>query len=179
MNISLDGWHRDFIYNLASIVRPKVYVELGLNQCNLFNRIIPCADKLVGVDMNKNAGHYMIKSSKVRFFHGTTQKFAEELKTHPLQIDMLFIDADHSKDAVLLDFRSFFHLSPPHGLVLFHDTHPGNKTMMHPSSCGTAYQAIEELSKKTDTYEMMTIPVSPGLTICRKRQKQLSWHEKK
>lgn len=179
MQNNLDGWHRDFIYNLASIIRPKIYVELGLYRCNLFNRIIPCSDLLVGVDMNKDAGAYMNKSPNVKFFHGTTQEFAKELEIHPLQIDMLFIDADHSKEAVLQDFRNFFPFVSPHGLILFHDSHPGNEMMMRPDSCGNAYLAIEELSKKTDTYEMMTIPASPGLTICRKRLKQLSWHEKK
>ncbi len=62
--------------------------------------------------------------------------------------------------------------------ILFHDTHPGNEQMMQPEWCGTAYQAIEELLKEGGSYELMTIPVSPGLTICRKRQSQLSWQEK-
>lgn len=91
---------------------------------------------------------------------------------------MLFIDADHSKEAVLQDFRGFFPFVAPYGLILLHDSHPGKEGMMHPGLCGTAYQAIEELSKETESYEMMTIPISPGLTICRKRQEQLSWHKK-
>jgi cephalosporin hydroxylase len=171
------NWNEDFIFNLASLVRPKVYVELGIQHCRLFNRIIPVAEQLIGVDITPGAGSYMIKSPNVRFFNGTTQKFAEELNVHPLQIDMLFIDADHSKEAVLQDFRNFFPFVSPHGLILLHDTHPANEQMMHPSLCETAYQAVEELSKETEAYEMMTIPISPGLSICRKRQTQLSWHE--
>ena len=34
--------------------------------------------------------------------------------------------------------------------------------------CDTAYEAIEELSKDTTENEIMTILVSPGLTLCRK-----------
>lgn len=49
--------------------------------------------------------------------------------------------------------------------------------MMQRALCDTAYQAIEELSKDTTEYELMTLPVNPGLTLCRKRKKQLSWHE--
>ncbi len=32
-----ENWHEDFIINLAAQFRPKVYVELGLYQCELFN----------------------------------------------------------------------------------------------------------------------------------------------
>lgn len=176
-NVGDINWHEDFITKLASIVRPKVYVELGVAYCALFNRVIDFANQLTGVDINENACKYMSKSPKVRFFHGTTQDFAKELEAHPLKIDMLFIDADHSKEAVLQDFRDFFPFIAQHGLILFHDSHPGNEGMIQPYSCGNVYQAIEELSKKTELYEMMTIPISPGLTICRKRQTQLSWHE--
>jgi len=175
-NVRLD-WHEDFMVQLASVVRPKVYVELGIYHCALFNRIIPLAEQLVGVDINSDAGNYMRKSTNARFYKGTTQEFAKELEVQALQINMLFIDADHSKEAVTQDFRDFFPFVAPHGLILLHDTHPGNVNLIQPEWCGTAYQAIEEMSKETGAYELMTIPVSPGLTICRKRQAQLSWRE--
>jgi predicted O-methyltransferase YrrM len=172
------NWHEDFIVHLAGVVRPKVYVELGLYHCALFNRIIPFAEKLIGVDISAESGNYMQQSSKTRFFKGTTQEFAKEMEVNPLQINMLFIDADHSKAAVLHDFKNFFPFVAPHGLILLHDTHPGNEQMIHPEWCGTAYQAVDELLRETGSFELMTIPVSPGLTICRKRQVQLSWQEK-
>lgn len=170
-------WHEDFIVHLAGVIRPKVYVELGLFKCALFNRMIPYAEQLIGVDLNPEAGSYMQTSGNTRFFKGTTQEFAKELKVNPLQINMLFIDADHSKEAVLKDFRDYFPYVAPHGLILFHDTHPGEEYLIQPEWCGTAYQAIEELLNENGPYELMTIPVSPGLTICRKRHNQLSWHE--
>ena len=171
------NWHEDFIVHLASLVRPKVYVELGLYHCALFNRIVPFSEQSIGVDISAEAGNYMLQSPNTRFFKGTTQEFAKEVEANPLQIDMLFIDADHSKEAVLQDFRDFLPYVAPHGLILLHDTHPGNLQMMQPEWCGTAYLAIEELLRETGSYELMTIPVSPGLTICRKRQVQLSWQE--
>ncbi|HEX9060086.1 MAG TPA: class I SAM-dependent methyltransferase [Clostridia bacterium] len=171
------NWHEDFITSLAGVVRPNVYVELGLQRCALFNRLIDFSEQLIGVDINEDSGNYMIKSPKARFFHGTTQMFAKELENNPLKIDMLFIDADHSKEAVLQDFRDFFPFIAPHGLILLHDSHPGYTEMLQPWYCGDAYLAIEELSKETESYEMMTIPMNPGLTLCRKRKKQLSWHE--
>jgi len=172
------NWHEDFIVHLASLIRPKVYVELGLFKCALFNQIIPFAEQLIGVDINADAGNYMQQSPNTRFFKGTTQEFAKGLEVIPLQINMLFIDADHSKVAALQDFKDFFPFVAPHGLILLHDTHPKDEEMMHPGLCGTVYQALEILALDTRDYELMTIPVSPGLTICRKRQVQLSWQEK-
>ncbi len=171
------NWHEDLIAFLGGLIRPKVYVELGLYHCDLFNRMIPYAEKLIGVDMNPAAGNFMQQSEKVHFFNGTTQEFAQELQKNPLQIDLLFIDADHAKEAVLQDFYDYFPFVAPHRLILFHDTHPRDNWMMQRALCDTAYQAIEELSKDTTEYELMTLPVNPGLTLCRKRKKQLSWHE--
>ena len=171
------NWHEDFIIHLASLVRPKVYVELGLYQCALFNRIIPYAEQLIGVDIRSEAGQYMHHSMNTRFVKATTQEFARELEGNPLQINMLFIDADHSKAAVLQDFQEFFPFVAPHGLILLHDTHPENEEMMKLSLSGTACQAVEILAQDTSAYELMTIPVTPGLTICRKRQVQLYWME--
>ncbi|HWP97962.1 MAG TPA: class I SAM-dependent methyltransferase, partial [Syntrophomonadaceae bacterium] len=171
-------WHEDFIVHLASIIRPRVYVELGIYHCALFNRIIPYAEQLIGVDINPEAGMYMQQSAKTRFVHAMTQEYVKQLEAESLQIDMLFIDADHGCDAVLQDFRAFLPYVAPHGLILMHDVHPGNEELIHPTWCGTAFLAAEELSRNTDEYEMMTIPVSPGLAICRKRKVQLSWQEK-
>ncbi|KLU63991.1 SPBc2 prophage-derived glycosyltransferase SunS [Desulfosporosinus acididurans] len=171
------NWHEDFIVHLASLYRPKVYVELGLFQCALFNRVIPFAEQLIGVDMTPEAGNYMQHSPKTRFVNCSTQEFVSELEVNPLKIDMLFIDADHSKEAVLKDFKTFFPYVAPHGLILLHDTHPSDEAMMQPNWSGTACQAVEILAQDTKDYELMTIPIGPGLTICRKRQVQLSWQE--
>ncbi len=174
-----ENWHEDFIIHIASVLRPQVYVELGLYRCELFNRVIPYAEQLIGVDTEEIAGKHMLQSPKARFFHGTTDALAEELKAKPLAINMLFIDADHSKESVKRDFDNFFPFVAPHGLILMHDGHPKDKQHMDKGYCGDGYLAIEELSKKAGKdYELVTIPIHPGVTICRKRTNQLSWQEK-
>jgi hypothetical protein len=172
-----ESWHVLFIEHLASLLCPKVYVELGLYQCELFNQIIPYSQNLIGVDTDARAETWMKKSSKTRFVHSTTNEFVRVLEARPIIIDMLFVDADHSKEAVLKDFWNYFPFVSPHGIILLHDTHPKNTEYMQSGYCGDAYKAIEELSKNTDKFEMMTIPLHPGLTICRKRTEQLSWKE--
>lgn len=171
-------WHQGLIIHLASILRPRVYLELGIFKCGLFNRMIPFAEQLIGVDANPEAGTHMAKSPKVRFVASTTSNFARHLRSEPISIDMIFIDADHSREAVEQDFVNFFPFVKPHGLILLHDTHPMDKAATSPERCGDAYQAIESLSRKFEQFEMMTLPWHPGLTLCRKRTAQLAWQER-
>jgi len=172
-----DNWHEKFIVHLAKIVRPAVYVELGLYRCSLFNAMIPHAGMLYGVDINPDAGKFMKKSSKSTFYPMKTIEFAEKVRGKSILIDMLFIDADHSKKSVLEDFHAFFPFVTPHGLILIHDTHPRNQEFLKSDCCHDGYQAIEELASRTSDYELVTIPVHPGLTLIRKRTTQLSWQE--
>lgn len=171
-----ENWHEEFIVHLAGILRPNVYVELGLYQCELFNRVVPYARRLIGVDVNDRARTFMDRTTqKTTFFHGTTDAFVESLKRQPLQIDLLFIDADHSKESVKRDFENFFPYVTDHGVILLHDSFPKDSTYAQPQYCGDGYKAIAELARRTDAYEMATIPIHPGLTICRKRTRQLNW----
>ncbi len=169
-------WHVDFIAGLARTLRPEVYVELGVHTAELFNRVIPFAGQAIGVDMDPEAGRYISDAANVRFFCGTTDSFLDEISSSGLKIDMLFVDADHSRASVLQDFRGYFPHVRPQGLILLHDSNP-DKELIDPAWCGDGYLAVEELSRKADNYEMVTIPLSPGLTICRKRTRHLSWEE--
>jgi predicted O-methyltransferase YrrM len=170
-------WHVDFIVALARLLRPAVYVELGVHRAELFNRIIPYAGELIGVDIDPRSGDFVKTVPNARFVLGTTEAFANDLRDSPIVIDLLFIDADHCRESVVRDFRDFLPFVRPHGLILVHDTHPGDASLLKPEWCGDAYLAVDDLQRDAHDYEMMTIPVSPGLTLCRKRTSQLSWTE--
>src|SRR6185312_7593802 len=71
------NWHENFIVYLASVLRPKVYVELGLYRCKLFNQIVPYAERLIGLDTEESAGTYMTKSAKTEFHCMTTADYAK------------------------------------------------------------------------------------------------------
>jgi len=171
------NWHEDFIVHLASVLRPKVYMELGLYRCELFNRIIPYAETLIGLDSVPEVGNYMRKSRKTKFVGMLTDEYAKEFAKNPLSIDLLFIDADHSETCVKKDFDAFFPFVSDQGMILLHDGYPKNEEQIAPGYCGDGYKAIEKLTKKAAEagFEMMTIPVHPGLTLCRKRSKHLGW----
>jgi cephalosporin hydroxylase len=172
-----DRWHRAFIEHLAIILQPKVYVELGIRDCSVLNRVIPHVGKVIGVDIDSKAGEFMKKSKKAKFVCSSTLEFAEQLKSEPIMIDLLFIDADHNHEAVLKDFWAFFPFISPHGLILLHDTHPKDEESMSSIFCVDAYKAIKELALASDKLELMTLSLHPGLTLIRKRKTQLSWME--
>ncbi|NDK09868.1 class I SAM-dependent methyltransferase [Candidatus Gracilibacteria bacterium] len=172
---SNDNWHEDFIVHLAKVLKPNVYVELGLYKCELFNRIIPHSKKLIGVDLSTDAGKYMKKTDKTTFYNMTTDECYLKLKEQNLKIDLLFIDANHSKESVKLDFDNYFNLVSDQGVILLHDGFPRNKKFTESGYCGDGYLAIKELTQEKDRYEMMTIPMHPGVTICRKRKNHLDW----
>ena len=171
------NWHEAFIEHLAYVLRPRVYVELGLYRCALFNRMVPYCGRLIGVDTDSEAWKWMRKSTKVEFVNSSTDAFALSMQEMAVPIDMILIDANHAKDAVLKDFWNFFPFVSQHGIILLHDTHPGSVEMAQPGLCCDAYRAIEELSRRGGDFELMTIPVHPGLTLCRKRTTQVSWAE--
>jgi len=170
-------WHAAFIEHFAFLMKPKVYVELGIHKCHLFNRMIPYAEKLVGVDIDTNAYKFMKKTSNASFVCSSTLEYAKQLEFNPLTIDMLFIDADHAVEAVLEDFYAFFPYVASHGIILIHDTHPKNKEFMDPSFCNDSFKVVDKLSENNKNIEFMTIPLHPGLTIIRKRKTQISWME--
>lgn len=171
----LGNWHVEFILDLASILRPRTYVELGLYQCELFNRMIPYAENLIGVDMAIEAGSYMKRNKKARFENCSTDEFCKIAKNESIEIDLLFIDANHSYKSVKNDFLGFFPLIKEGGMIVLHDGYPKDLNHTGNGYCGDGYKAIDELTRVAQGYEMMTIPVHPGLTLARKRQKHLPW----
>jgi thymidylate kinase len=52
----------------------------------------------------------MKKSEKTSFQNMTTDDYFEILKNEDTKIDLLFIDANHSKESVRQDFKNYFEL---------------------------------------------------------------------
>ncbi|OGE25566.1 hypothetical protein A3C32_03595 [Candidatus Daviesbacteria bacterium RIFCSPHIGHO2_02_FULL_41_14] len=168
-------WHMEFVTYIAWLLQPNVYVELGIESCLTFNQIIPYAKHLIGVDNNPEAGKNMQPSTKTQFIPLSTNEYIKTLKKHPIAIDLLFIDADHDAKSVLQDFKNFFPFVTDQGIILLHDSYPSSWEATIPRSSSTCYQAIQKLAQKQHGFEMITIPLSPGITICRKFSCHLPW----
>ena len=165
-----DSWHYDLIPFLAKGLGVKKFLELGCHQGKLLARMVGLGvECVVGVDFAhraevEGATAYFLNTDE--FFTGEAAKFAP--------FDMIFIDCDHTESAVERDFNYSIKCVGENGLVLLHDTLPMDEDGTRPDRSGTAYRFAERL-RSNDEYEVCTLPFSPGLTIVRKRSKQVPW----
>lgn len=169
--------HKEIIQKIAQSLRPNTYVEVGVYQCDVINSILPFVKKhAYAVDVNSDSGLFLKKRNKAHFIQGTSQVCADILTRENVKIDMLFIDADHKKESVLQDFKILFPLVREDGIIFLHDGYPKNAQQTLGGYCSNCWEAIDELTRAAgDAYEMMTLPQHPGLTICRKKTKQIPW----
>ena len=152
-------------------------MEIGIYKCGLFNQMIPYAERLTGVDMDRDAGNFMQQSKKTEFINTSSiDFFSQNLKKEGLY-DLIFIDADHSKESIKDDFLNSIKVLEDDGIILLHDTYPLDRNATAENRCGDGYLAIENLGKQTTDWELVTIPLHPGLTICRKRNRQTIWQK--
>lgn len=157
----------ELFISLAKLFKPKVYVELGVKKGYTIKRMAEFVEKAIGVDINIPA----IDLPNVELVQCKTVEFAKSFNGRDPFIDMLFIDADHEKEAVLWDFLSYLpYVRPGTGLILLHDTHPVNDELIQPGYCHNAWQAAEFIYKDYHTdVEIVTLPGPwAGLSIARR-----------
>ncbi len=152
-------FHEQFIPILVAGVGAKSYLELGTYQ-NATIGNVKCRRRF-GVDVDP------IRKRGIRWFDMPTQQFIRDHAEIHGPFDVVFIDADHSADAVQQDFRGIWPHVSENGLVLCHDTNPETENDTVPGLCGDAWRFAESLHLRG--YEAATLPYHPGLTIVRKR----------
>lgn len=99
----------------------------------------------------------------IQHFKMTSQQFIQQPAV-PRDIDLLYIDGDHSHEGILHDFNQYHRILRRDGLILAHDVDPRLK-QMDPSTGG--YAALCELDPAK--FEICRLPVFPGLAIVRKK----------
>ena len=158
---------------LVKLFKPHTYVELGLRRGYTFNHItaLGIVQRPVGVDISETMFKGVKRRPGVELYHMSTDEFALQWKD---PIDMLFIDADHSIEAVTKDFHNFAPYIPPCGLILMHDTYPVIPAL---DKSGT-WKVARRIHEDYDDYEILTFPGTwSGLSIIRKAVKHLHWQE--
>ena len=160
--------HSHIIYMLAEKLQVKSYLELGVYDGQTIGQVATIVPYCVGVDI-KPFGPI---ANVLAFVESTDTFIRVNLKT---TFDMVFIDADHSYEAVKRDFWGVFTHVKNDGIILLHDTYPESESYTSTGYCGDSYKFAQELHEHKDILESMTLPYSPGLTIVRKRTKQIPW----
>jgi predicted O-methyltransferase YrrM len=161
--------HSSFIASIASIARPKMYVELGLYKGETLSKVIPYVDNCIGIDMNRNESLDNLQTQykdKLSIVYDKTDNFFVNFDK---KIDMAFIDADHNAVSALRDFENVFKLLSDNGIIFMHDTDPINNDYIHPGYCGDSYKLVPLLEKRDDI-NVITLPIlEAGLSIIMKK----------
>lgn len=159
--------HSDFIALIASIYKPKTYVELGLYEGETFNKVLPHVNRGHGVDMLKKPCLEAIAAKPNAYMHYT--KTDEFFSYFDQTIDMAFIDADHCATSVLRDFENCFSKLADNGVIFLHDTDPREDGLMIPTRCGDSYKIVPILEKRNDI-NIITLPLTEaGLSMVTKK----------
>lgn len=171
----MDGNHKEYrsiIKIIHQVIRPKVYLEVGCRHGETLRYLTAEKSKTEfhAIDI-KDVSKSLPKN--VKFHLGSSNDIA---KTWKLPIDMLFIDADHSFEAVMNDFNIYSKFVTHNGIILLHDTFPENKEMTLPNNCGEAWKAAWNIRQYlNDEFEIVTLPIKNGLSIIRKSKTQIDW----
>ena len=143
--------HEAFVESIAKQLKPSIYVELGVYHSSNFKQVVPhVRDKAFAVDIKREFERHKSDAPIASFHVMTTEEFYKmwsvEIK---LDIDMIFIDADHSKEAVLQDVKNFLpFLKEDSGIMLLHDTWPLDKRQTAPGYSGDCYKVTKVLKEK-------------------------------
>jgi predicted O-methyltransferase YrrM len=168
-----EEWHCKIIEKIAEGMKPSVYVELGIFMGQTLNRVAQHVGEGYAVDVEDRCNN-IVDKQKIRSFKETTNKFADRWRLEINKpIDLIFIDADHSRDAVFCDVKNFWpYLVADTGLMLLHDMWPPTKALTTSVRCGNAYESKNDIMDFIGIgkdAEIITLPVQYGLTIIRKK----------
>jgi len=152
------------------------YLELGIRQGNCFNAIAPLANEAYAVDI-KNSFKQIRHNKNLIWNNIRTDEF---LKNHDVdkKFDLVFIDADHSHEGSLNDFKLVFPLVNENGIILLHDTYPPSDEFAKPGFCSDCYKTAEYIiNNYNQQCEIVTLPFYYGISVVRKIElgKQMLW----
>jgi len=168
---------RDLMVELVKLMEPELYVEIGIQHGYTFNTISKLVPRAVGVDIEIKPN--VKKGPGVVLFEADSLSVAAswDLGT----IDLLFIDGDHRKEAVLADVDAWSpYVRDFTGIILLHDTYPVKSDLLSDSYCSNAWEAAWEIrtNPRYDYLEIFTIPGPwAGLSLLRKAPRHLGWKD--
>ena len=171
--------HIEFIEFFVRLIKPKSFLELGVQFGECTKQIIELIpESYVGVDIKQHANinFFLKKYNHFKFIHNSTDEFFKTYLSNDIKFDMIFIDACHSHVATYQDFLNAKNHINEDGYIFFHDCYPFSSYWTTPTLCGDGYKTSEKIRKHhNNDFEILTIPVNPGISVARKCSKQLYW----
>lgn len=135
MKDGLFPYHWDLTNHLIKTFSIERYLEIGIDQGTCFRKIQ--APVKHGVDPNTTSGLVTFPCTSDQFFQNRPAE---------LLYDLIFIDGDHSAEAVARDIDGALKALSPRGVLLLHDTLPHSwESTLSPMGSFTAWQAFAKL----------------------------------
>jgi predicted O-methyltransferase YrrM len=168
--------HIFLIDQIANMLQPRVYVEVGIYECATLNRVAKHASTAIAIDVNSDSFGFVKRSNVVKV-HGTTREAEPTLEQHSGQIDLVFIDGDHRIEAVRDDFDRLVPFVSPTAIILIHDTWPKSVDYSADEYCSDSFLFPSELNQSAESrWNAVTLPVHPGLTLVSKAGMMPPWY---
>jgi len=154
--------HTDMIVQIVKSINCKNYLELGVYDGSTLEKVSTVVPRVIGVDIND-----FRKNKNIGEFHQTTtQNFLNNFNEI---VDVIFIDADHSFEAVKLDFKTSLKNLNEFGIIILHDTDPISEKYIAREHCEDSYKIIDWIKTEYPEMDVFTFPISEaGLTIVKR-----------
>lgn len=171
--------HLEYIEYYVRMLKPKSFLELGVQYGECSERILPLIQgNYHGVDIKGNVNVDILskKYNNFKFHETTTDNYFKNLDKD-VKFEMIFIDACHTHEATYNDFLNAKEHIKDDGIIFFHDTYPNSLKWTSNSLCGDGYKTSEDIRlKHNGEFEIFTLPINPGISIARKCPKNhLMW----
>jgi len=172
--------HVDVIRAIAQGVKAEGhfhnYLELGIRRGPTFNAVAPLAKQAFAVDNDAGCHKFIIQNKNLIWRNTTTDDFFKELKGKKTRFNLVFIDANHSHEASLNDFKNVTPFLADNAIVLLHDTYPPSDYFIDKHYCGDTYKTAAHIKRYYNKkFEIVTLPFYFGISIVRKASKQLEY----
>ena len=164
--------HVVFLDGLLQWIKPERYLELGVRDGRNFITVAKHCTKAIGVDIS--APQFQLEPN-MEYHVLTTDEYFKNLDPN-IKFDTVFIDADHSHEQSLLDFMNVKDKVIEDGFIFLHDTYPYDPIFFDKHACNDVYKTALYIKQNLiDDFEIVTLPINPGVTIIKKikRDKQL------
>jgi hypothetical protein len=150
--------HRTLISKIVETTRCGVYLELGVFQGLNIQEVSKFSKRCIGVDINNN-----LIFKNFEFHQKTTDEFFSYFTD---MVDVVFIDADHNFNQVVIDFKNSLNILNKHGIIFIHDTDPMEEKYLQEKYCGDSYKMHRWIKLNYPELNLITLPIGvAGLTI--------------
>ena len=168
-------YHVHLIYAITRGINAQTVVELGIRNGQSTRAMLyglsKTGGKLWSNDI-ENCNHVCPPEFKKHwmFLHLSTDDFVSVIKKKNMEIDLLFIDADHSHEQSYKDFVNYEPFVRNNGFILMHDVYPAKESRKKwPGGAGGVWQTWNKIEEKYGhNFDMLKIPYCSGLGLLRK-----------